>query len=95
MLLCSAVRNQGIGEVWDAVVEHRDALESSGELAAHRGQQAVRWLWAEVTDTLLDEFRTHPAISESLTELEQAVASGQVSPLSAARQLLDRASDPG
>jgi GTPase len=93
VLLCSALRNEGISEVWDAVVAHRDALDQSGELAVTRGRQAVRWLWAELTDTLLEEFRARSAVSENVTELERAVAAGQVSPLSAARQLLDLARD--
>jgi LAO/AO transport system kinase len=91
VLLASALLDEGVAAVWDAVVVQRDALERSGELASRRDRQAVRWLWAEVTDTLLERFRAHPAIKDELAGCERAVAAGELSPLSAARRLLDLA----
>jgi LAO/AO transport system kinase len=95
VLLCSALRGEGIGEIWDSVVAHRNALEASGELAANRGRQAVRWLWAELTDTMLDELRSHPTVRENVNELERSVEAGSLSPMSAARRLLDLYRDRG
>ena len=46
VLRCSALRDEGIDEVWNTVLAQRQALERSGELGTRRGEQAVRWLWA-------------------------------------------------
>jgi LAO/AO transport system kinase len=88
VLRCSALRGEGIGEVWDTVRAQRQALESSGELGTRRGHQAVRWLWAEVTDTLLNELRNDPEVRNQVAEVEAAVARNAVSPVSGARTLL-------
>ncbi|MGH7002408.1 MAG: methylmalonyl Co-A mutase-associated GTPase MeaB, partial [Alphaproteobacteria bacterium] len=46
VLTCSALHEQGIEAVWQAIARQRQALEQAGELAARRARQAYRWLWA-------------------------------------------------
>src|SRR3954469_22841568 len=47
VLTCSALTGTGIQEVWDAVVEFREAV--STELPALRAAQSREWMWSEVT----------------------------------------------
>jgi LAO/AO transport system kinase len=89
VLLCSALQHTGIAEVWAAIVECNDALAASGERDAERKQQTLRWLWAEVTSNLVDSLRANPKVSERLNEIEDAVTSGELSVIAAARALLD------
>src|SRR3954454_16622812 len=46
VLTCSAMEGTGLTDVWDHLVAHQEALEASGELAARRREQQVRWTWA-------------------------------------------------
>src|SRR3981081_1287354 len=39
----SALTGEGIAQVWAKVLEHRTAMSASGELAARRRQQQVKW----------------------------------------------------
>jgi LAO/AO transport system kinase len=89
VLSVSALTGAGIDEVWDGVVEHGDALASSGERARLRARQALAWMWSEVHDELADRFRHDPAVQQVLTTVESEVAGGRLSPASAARRLLD------
>jgi LAO/AO transport system kinase len=83
------LQHTGIDEVWAAIVECNDALAASGERDAERRQQTLRWLWAEVTSNLVDSLRANPKVSEQLNEIEDAVTSGELSVIAAARALLD------
>jgi len=89
VLTCSAAEQTGIAEVWEAIERFRHALEKSGELLAHRRDQAAAAMWANVTDTLTDRFRAHRAVRELAPHLEIEVAAHRLTPSRAARQLLD------
>ncbi|MEZ5143843.1 MAG: methylmalonyl Co-A mutase-associated GTPase MeaB [Acidimicrobiales bacterium] len=88
-LACSALEHRGVAEVWAAIEEFLDEVRATGELDEHRSRQAVAWLWSEVHDDLVDDFRTDPAVRALLDELEPAVAAGRTSPSAAAGRLLD------
>ena len=90
VLVCSALREEGIDAIWQAVRRHREALEDSGELAAKRARQIKSWLWAEVQAGLADALRADPATAELLNELEQDVDAGRLLPPRAARALIAR-----
>lgn len=87
-LTCSALEQTGIAEVWDTVEEFLYSVRRDGELAEHRSHQAVAWMWSQVRDDLVDDFRTDPAVRAELDPLEAAVASGRTTPTVAARRLL-------
>ena len=90
VMSCSALNSSGIDEIWSAVGEFTDAVSGSGELAEARSAQATAWLWSEISDTLLDRFRSDPGVAELLHEAETAVATGHQTPTHAAHRLLDR-----
>jgi LAO/AO transport system kinase len=90
VLLASAVEGSGIGEVWNAIAERVQEMRAAGELEAKRSQQARDWMWAEVTETLVERMQ-HDARSRADVEgLEADVRAGRISPAAAARRLLDR-----
>jgi LAO/AO transport system kinase len=94
VVVCSAVEGRGIDDVWAAVREHHDTLESAGELAGRRAEQSRAWMWAEVSASLLDRLRRHPAAAEAAARLEAEVVAGRLPPPVAAEQVLE-AFDPG
>jgi LAO/AO transport system kinase len=85
----SALTGAGIAEVWDAIGRFCTSLRADGELASARAAQATAWMWSEIGDTLLDRFRTDPAVTEQLAAVEAEVAAGRLAPARAARLLLD------
>lgn len=86
---CSAIDGTGIAEAWDAVEEFRQATADDGELQSQRARQALAWMWSEVHDTLLDDFKGDEDVRSQLHDVEHEVASGALSPAAAARRLLD------
>ncbi|WP_460364335.1 methylmalonyl Co-A mutase-associated GTPase MeaB [Actinocorallia lasiicapitis] len=94
VLTCSALENSGLEEIWDQLTAHQDELRASGELAARRRAQQIRWTWSMVEDRLLTALRTHPAVRDLAVELEPLVADGVLPPSTAAERLLAAFADP-
>lgn len=89
VLLASAREGTGILEVWQAVKAHREALESTHQLAARRAAQAERALWRAVEEELLRSLHADPAVQAALPAALTSVRGGSRSPARAARALLD------
>ena len=86
---CSARDGTGIAETWNAALQHRHALEASGEFSARRAAQAKAWLWSEVQDSLISALQGDPEVRKQIPALEAAASEGRIAPTIAARQLLD------
>ena len=84
----SALEGTGIKEVWADVARFRAALEQSGAWSRRRAEQARAMLWSEIGDSLVERFRTTPAIARRLAEVEEQVMAGTRTPAAAARDLL-------
>jgi LAO/AO transport system kinase len=87
VLTCSALTGEGIEALWSSCREALDHLGADA-IAARRAQQDVAWMWSEVSDTLVERLRSHPGVRALVPQLEAAVASGEVSPATAAHRLL-------
>ncbi|MBC7161694.1 MAG: methylmalonyl Co-A mutase-associated GTPase MeaB [Immundisolibacter sp.] len=88
VLACSALRQEGIAQVWETVMRFHAALSGSGELADKRAHQALSWLWTLIGDALQQGFRGHPAVAAAMDEVTQAVIAGRLTPAAACRQLM-------
>jgi LAO/AO transport system kinase len=86
---CSSVEGTGIDEVWDTIESFTAAVDASGERQQRRGTQARSWMWSEIRDELLDDFRSDPRVVDRLPLVEKQVEAGDLTPTEAARQLLD------
>ncbi len=89
VLTCSAVERRGLDAVWDAVERRYLQAKTSGDLAARRQRQSLRWLWAIVEDRLRQSVRTHPGVAAIRDELEKSVLEGSLPPEAAARKILN------
>lgn len=89
VLTCSALRDQGIEHVWEAIETCYARMKSSGELAARHRQQSTRWLWNIIDDRLRQAIRDNPQVSAIRNDLEQDVLAGTIAPESAARRILE------
>jgi LAO/AO transport system kinase len=89
VLTCSALHQQQVDVVWDAVMRRFALREASGELAERRRRQNLRWLWAIVEDQLRQAVHSHPAVNAMREELELEVLAGATPAAAAARRILE------
>jgi LAO/AO transport system kinase len=83
----SALTANGIAELWKHVTAHRAAMTRSGELAARRREQQVKWMWSMLEERLTARLRSDPAVRTKLRTAETAVADGKLAPTLAVEQI--------
>jgi LAO/AO transport system kinase len=86
--MVSALRHQGLADIWEAVTRFRAALEGDGGLDIRRSEQARRWMWTEVEEALLAAFKANGRVEAGLKELEGEVLAGRITPSAAAKRLV-------
>jgi LAO/AO transport system kinase len=87
----SALHGDGLDELWDMVLRHRQVLTEAGEFDAKRRAQQVDWTWSMVRDTVLDRVLSHPEVRRIRADVERRVRDGELTPALAAQQILDAA----
>jgi len=85
----SSLTGTGVAEVWARIGAYREAMEPTGALAERRAAQARAWMWSEIGETLLADFKADPAVKDALVEVEEQVAAGELPAGAAARRLID------
>ena len=88
VLRCSALTGEGVADIGRTVTAFAEAMKKTGEFEAKRSDQALHWLWQEVSEELLARFRADPWVAERKSAAELAVATGRVMPAVAAENLL-------
>jgi len=88
VLTCSAVEGKGIDNIWKTILEHRDKLTNSGEMAEKRITQDLDWMAFLLDEGLRQWFYTSPHVREALPLLRKNVQEKKTSPTAAADSLL-------
>ncbi len=76
----SAKTGDGLADLWAKVVEHRDKLSQTGEFAARRRDQQIKWMWSILEDRWRTRVASDHKLKAKLPKIEQAVADGELSP---------------
>src|SRR6476660_1945947 len=91
VLTMSALHGDGLAELWQTVLKHREVLTEAGEFEAKRRAQQVDWTWSMVRDTVLDRLLGNTTVKKIRAEVERQVRDGELTPALAAQQILDAA----
>ena len=89
VLLCSALKQQGIDETWQTVLDFVDTMRRHDEFDAKRRLQASDWMWAQVMDELKSQFMNDKKVAPLIEPLQTAVSTGTTTPGAAAKRLLE------
>jgi LAO/AO transport system kinase len=87
VLTYSALTGNGISELWSQVLAHKKMMTASGELAARRREQQVKWMWSMLEERLTARLRSDPAVRGKLKAAEAAVAAGKLTPTLAVEEI--------
>jgi LAO/AO transport system kinase len=79
----------GIKDIWNAVLEHRQKLTQTGELDLKRRKQSLEWMRFLLDEGLKSWFFQLPAIKTELPNLSWSVEKGKMTSTVAAAKLLD------
>ena len=88
VLTSSSYTGVGLDDVWQAILDHRAYLESTGGLTERRARQRRDWMWSLIDDELLESVRQAGSIKAIRATLEADVMAGRVSSVEAAERVL-------
>ena len=83
VVTCSALKQDGIEDLWSKILDHRQRLTASGELVTRRGEQQVKWMWTMLEERLFAPLRSDRSIKATLSRIEADVAAGVTAPAAA------------
>ncbi|NQU87314.1 MAG: methylmalonyl Co-A mutase-associated GTPase MeaB [Mariniphaga sp.] len=86
---CSALKDQGIKEIWASIEEYRKMTVNKGFFKKHRNEQSRFWMYETINEQLKNRFYNNPEIKKLQIELEQKVLNSEISSFAAAKKLLD------
>jgi LAO/AO transport system kinase len=89
VITCSGATGTGIDDLWAAVGRHREASVAAGVWDRRRADQQVQWMWATITERVVQGIRHNPVVASILPALEEQVRSLDLSASAAAQQILD------
>jgi LAO/AO transport system kinase len=89
VLTYSALTGGNIDTLWQKVLDHRTAMQTSGDFATRRRQQQVKWMWSILETRTMARLRADPAIRAKVKKTEAEVADGRITPALAAEQIAE------
>jgi LAO/AO transport system kinase len=85
----SALTNAGVSELWQKVIDHRAAMTASGDFAARRRAQQVKWMWSMLEQRMMARLRADASMRGKVKKIEADVAEGRVAPALAAEKIAE------
>jgi LAO/AO transport system kinase len=83
----SGLTGDGIEGLWQQVSLHRERMTQTGELAARRREQQVKWMWAMLEERVYARLKSDASLRAKLPQIEAAVAEGRLSAAVAVEQI--------
>jgi LAO/AO transport system kinase len=83
----SALTGMGIDTLWQKVLDHRTAMNASGEFATRRQEQQVKWMWSMLEQRTMARLRADASVRAKVKRIEADVAAGRTSPALAAEEI--------
>jgi LAO/AO transport system kinase len=71
------------------VLDHRSVMTASGDFAARRREQQVKWMWSMLEQRMMARLRTEASIRARVKKIEAEVAEGHVTPAVGAEQIVE------
>ncbi len=88
VVLCSALKNEGIDEIWQLIRDFERFTKNNKHFEINRQQQAIYWLEENLQASLQKYFLEHKAVQESLPDLKAQLLAGKITPSRAVDMLM-------
>lgn len=88
VMLCSALKREGITEIWQLISEFLEQTKANNYFDLHRNEQHKFWLLQTIEERLKSEFFNDVKIKDALKTQLRLIEDGQTTPFVAAEYLL-------
>ncbi len=90
VLLCSALKNDGIDTIWKTIEDYLVLTKGNGYFSKRRQEQNKFWLIQTIKEQLHIDFFENSTIKQALTEQLKLIEENQTTPFAAADYLLKK-----
>ncbi len=88
VVLCSAIKNEGVQEIWELIEDFLKLVKSNQHFETNRKEQNKFWLLHTIEDRLKSKFFNSPKIKKELAIQLKQIEEGKTTPFAAADYLL-------
>jgi LAO/AO transport system kinase len=88
VLMCSALRNVGLDDIWARLVDYREKLTASGEFQEKRRNQRVHFMWSMLQDRLMSDLKANPGVIAALPRIQSDLHDGRLTVTLAVEEIL-------
>ena len=85
----SALKNIGIPEVWEKMLEFKKLVHGNGYFKKNRREQQIQWMYNNIHEDLKQLFYGSDHIAEHLDVLEKDIIQDKISPVKAAEKIIE------
>lgn len=85
---CSSLTGEGVWEIWDVITAFVEQMRISGLLQHRRQEQNLTWVKEMVDQYIRNLLLQNSQIAEKITNTENSVANGEMTPTAALRQII-------
>lgn len=90
VMVCSALENTGIAELWDKISEYAAFTKGNGYWDNHRKQQALMRMNETINEYLTNSFQVNENVKRLRPRLERMLEKGRITSYRAALYLIDK-----
>ncbi len=90
VLICSALENRGIVEIWQVILDYIAHQKKNGVFLKIRREQEIHWLHQTVNKRLLQLILENPRIAPVIKDCEEQVRQGRQTVTGAAMTLIEK-----
>ncbi len=87
VLLCAALQNVGVAEVWQMIAQYASQTQASGFFDNQRAEQRLAWLHDDIRHALEWHFYQNPNVKKALSTVENAITAQSILPTQAVKEL--------
>ncbi|MFD1095202.1 methylmalonyl Co-A mutase-associated GTPase MeaB [Salegentibacter chungangensis] len=90
VLLCSALYNSGISEIWELIQEYQELVKKNNYFQHNRHEQNKFWLLQTINEYLKNRFYQNPLIKKELNDQLKAIENNETTAFAAAKYLIKK-----
>ena len=87
-MMASAIKNEGISEVWEVILDYFEKVKNNGYFQKKRKEQNKFWLMQTIENNLKREFYADPSVKKELEIQLKNLDENKTTPFEAARRVL-------
>lgn len=88
VVTCSALKNQGLREIWETIEAYRKQMMQNGYFLKNRNNQSRYWMIETINEQIKNRFYNHPEIQKLQREYERKVQLVEITSFAAAHELI-------